>query len=114
MQGVTVLNEFQAVIDTAFGWNVAGIIFFILLIMSVIAWICFFIADEDGYTLLTLLLIALTLIGFLTTTVDSVPIYETQYQVLIDDTCNTTEFLNQYEIVERQGEIYVVRKCNEE
>ena len=114
MQGVTILNEFQAVIDTAFGWNAAGIAFLILFIVSIIAWICFSIIEEGGYMIITMVLALVTLTGFLATTVDSVPIYETQYQVLIDDTCDTTEFLNRYEIVERQGEIYVVRECNEE
>lgn len=113
MQGVTVLNEFQAVVGHQFGWNAAGVIFLIMLIASTIAWFACLVADEIPFMLISLMLVMFSLVGFLATTVDSVPAYETQYQVIVDDTCDMNEFFEHYDLIERQGEIYVVRERTE-
>lgn len=113
MQGVTILNEFQAVVGHQFGWNAAGVIFLIMLIVSAIAWFALLISDEIPFMMISLLLVMFSLVGFLANTVDSVPAYETQYQVIVDDTCDMNEFFEYYDLIERQGEIYVVRERTE-
>ena len=54
----------------------------------------------------------LGLITCLLTTIIIVPDYKT-YEVVLDDSVSMNEFMDTYEILERRGQIYVVREIEE-
>ena len=60
-------------------------------------------------------LICSTVLGLITcllTTNITVPDYKT-YEVILDDSVSTNEFMDTYEILERRGQIYVVKEIEE-
>ena len=110
MEGVTILNEF--VVNNA-PWGflplVAGIA--IAAVCLVYAISCY--VDREGGLGTMFMLLALIGCVFISigTTVLSVPA-ETHYQVVVDDSVSFIEFTNKYEILDKDGQIYVVVERN--
>ncbi len=108
MDGVTILQ----VIETTGRPEWAGLLLFILFIFAGSFGITsLYLVAKGGYTNESLICAGITLISLgailvlqkvqVTTTIT--------YRVLVDDTVNMNEFLSKYEIVGREGLIYVVR-----
>lgn len=57
--------------------------------------------------LLTITMLAVTLLGFLNNTND---IDYIEYKVTIDDSVSMNEFLDKYEILDQEGKIYTVKE----
>lgn len=109
MPGVTVLNSYEACVDATWGWNVIGIALFITAGLMLIIGILLMICEQPEGILLMIGMMFCT-IGGLNTQANSIPVYEQHYQVIIDDSCNMNDFFEKYELIEKQGEIYVVRE----
>ena len=110
MQGVTILNEY--VVNNA-PWGflplVAGIA--IAAVCLVYAISCYI--DHEGGLGTMFMLLALISCVFIGagTRILSVPA-ETHYQVIVDDSVSFAEFTNKYEILDKDGQIYVVVERN--
>lgn len=113
MEGVRILAE-NIIMSTQynFAWNVATIFFYILAIISFILSIFFAIDDDLTVIYSTLLAIFLTIAGTGIANVKGAEeVYDyTEYKVIVDDTVNMNEFMKKYEILDQDGEIYIVRE----
>lgn len=108
MDGVTVLNTYEEVIDYSWGWHPLGIILGVLGVVIIIFVIYEAIAGSDISALIIGLPGALLILFSILISSSTIPIYQTRSQVIIDETCNMSEFFEKYEFIEQQGEIYVV------
>lgn len=109
MNGVTILNSYEYLINDA---NIVGSIFLFLglLAASIVMLIALF-KYSFGYfgTKITIFVLLATL----TITVGCLipkKKYETQYQVIVDDSVSMNEFQNKYEIIKVEGKIYTVKE----
>lgn len=115
MEGVEILNQFEAVTESAFNmqafWITVGIITLIGGIIGIIMALY-----EDDWTILIVSIVCSVICGLVIGVVtagllDPVPQkYETRYQVIITDEVKMTEFNEQYEILDQEGKIYTVRE----
>lgn len=112
MQGIEILDTYQEVIATGFGWTGMGIVFIVFGIVA-LAMTCIFICiDEHAAVPLFAVLMLLCLLGFMCSTADAKKTYETRYQVIVYENCNITEFLETYEVVDSKGETWIVKDRN--
>ena len=117
MEGVRVLAE-NAVMLTQynFAWN-AWTIFFYTLAAALVAFAIWGAAyKEDGIVILTSIFVAVSV--FIGTGVANIEgkseVFDyTEYKVIVDDTVNMNEFMNKYEVLDRDGEIYIVKEIAE-
>lgn len=109
MDGVTILQ----VIETTGRPEWAGLLLFILFVCAVLWGITsLYLVAKGGYTNESLICAGITLLSVLGAILilQKVQVITTiTYRVLVDDTVNMNEFLSKYEIVGREGLIYVVR-----
>ena len=108
MAGIEVLHSFQVPIGYAFNWLAAGIAFSIFLIVGVWGFGPF--RDRIWGILIVSILFGVL---FAATTGESFHIpneFETHYEVLLSDEITLTEFLDDYEIVGQEGNIYTIRE----
>ena len=115
MTGVEILNETQVVVESAFNWTVFGIIGSIILSIFIIIGIILSITegpDLVGWIAVICGGIILGLIfGFIFGMGCETPTkYETQYQVIIDDSVSMNDFLDKYEIIDTEGKILTIRE----
>ena len=116
MTGVEILATEEVAVafgfnDVAF-WITFAIIALFAFIYSVVAMIRY----DVGFAtvLFTILCMAAVLFGCLFGTGLAEPIeYETRYKVTISDEVPMNEFLERYEIIDRDGKIYIVREVKE-
>jgi hypothetical protein len=113
MQGVTILNEFSSIVDRH--WTTSTMIGFIITILIVC--FCNVLAlsyfGDLGYTVIILIVVVFSIFGinsiiYFTTE----PVYETHYQVIVDDSTSVVDFLNRYEVLDQQGKIFIVKEKN--
>ena len=110
MQGVTILHEYQSIVDYLWEWRWYGIMFFCIAALLFVFMI-YFAKNYDSVRFgvcLWLCAIAIS-IGILVQD-HAIPVYENRYKVLIDETCSITEFFDKYEVLDKQGEIYIVKE----
>ena len=117
MEGVRILAE-NAVMLTQYNfvWNVWTIFFYILAAILVVLALWTTGYKEDSVAILTGISIAVSI--FVGTCIANVAgtneIFDyTEYKVIVDDTVNMNEFMSKYEILDRDGEIYIVREIVE-
>ena len=93
-------------------WNVATIFFYVLAISCAILSILFAIDGDLTVIASTLLSIALMIAAIVIAYIKGAEEgYDyTEYKVIVDDTVNMNEFMREYEILDQDGEIYVVRE----
>jgi hypothetical protein len=108
MDGVTVLNTYEEIIGHSWGWSPLGIIVGIFGIAVIIFAYYAAIAGSDASTLFISLPGVFLLLCGISISASTTPIYETHLQVIVDETCNINEFFEKYELIERQGEIYII------
>ena len=109
MQGITILHEYEVAIEYLWKWNWYGILLFCLGALLLIFMFVLIYKNYDDKAIGIFIIAAFCFIaGFVHQ--QCTLVYETRYKVLIDETCNITEFFDKYEVIERQGEIYVVRE----
>ena len=113
MEGVRILAE-NAVMLTqySFVWNGWSIFCYIIAGLFAILTIIIMINDDSAYFLTIIVTAFMFLIG--TSIGNSKGVEEvydyTEYKIIIDDTVNMNEFMKKYEILDIDGEIYVVRE----
>jgi hypothetical protein len=115
---MTILNTIQTVersIDAG-GW--VAIIFGIVLIGLSAMFITSMIKDGEYSVVLVILCIIASFfgIGLMSAAYDFcyTETEVTQYQVLIDDNYTFKEFADKYELIDRQGEIYIIQELEGE
>lgn len=115
MDGITILNETTLTLEPLARFIVTmAIIFFGVIFLLCIIGIIKSIQDRDRSCLITSLmgiLLSMLLGTILVLRFDykcNHPV--TQYEVLISDEVNFSEFYQRYEIIEQRGEIYVIQE----
>ena len=113
LDGITVLNSFEEVVETGFNWGTMWIGLAIGLIIAFI--ISILDADYLGDFLYKLSIFSI-IVGSLCATlaghlINPPPLkYEARWEVVIDDSVSMNEFYNRYEFVEQRREIYVIKE----
>lgn len=114
MNGVIVVNTIQGVCDYGDGITVGFVVLaslsFLLVIFSFFA-IYTMIADKDFTAFFPLTLGVSFAIIFAVAANEQYhnkPIYGPQQVVLVDDTVNFNEFMNKYQIVSHEGNLYTI------
>lgn len=110
MQGVTILHEYKVSIDYLWEWHWYGILLFCLSALLLIFMLVLICKDYDDKAIGIFIISAFCFIAGFVPQSCGVPVYENRYKILIDDTCNITEFFDKYEVIDRQGEIYIVKE----
>ena len=116
MEGVQILAE-NVITSTQynFAWNGFTIFFYILAVYYIFLTIIF--AIDDDLTMFASGALAMFLIISGTGIADFIgkeEVYDyTEYKVIVDDTVNMNEFMEKYEILDRDGKIYIVREVIE-
>lgn len=113
MQGVTILHEYQYLADYLWGlkwYSIACICVGVLLFVGMVYAMKHCYETMFGVCLYGCV-IAIGLGLFQSS--HAVPVYESRYKVLIDDACNITEFFDKYKILDKQGEIYIIKEIQE-
>lgn len=117
MEGVRVLAE-NAVMLTQydFVWNVWTIFFYTLaaVLVAFVIWGAAY--KEDSVLILTSIFVVISI--FLGTGIANIKgkseVFDyTEYKVIVDDTVNMNEFMSKYEVLDRDGEIYIVKEFAE-
>ena len=116
IDGITVLNSFEVVSKTAFGWNAFCICAIIgAVIATIVSFIDTYSISEYFFKLAIAVVVIGGVFGLLGGCVRSKPVeYESQWEVTIDETVSMNEFYSRYEVVEQRGEIYVIREKENE
>lgn len=113
MQGIEIIDTYQEVVATGFGWTGMGIVFLVLGAFALFM-LCMSIWLDDAHIAVPLFaaLMLLCVFGFMCSTADAKKTYETRYQVIVYENCNITEFLETYEVVDSKGETWIVKDRN--
>ena len=69
-----------------------------------------FVGGYDIATLISLVVVAFTVVAILSRIPNKNNIDYIEYKVTIDDSVSMNEFLNKYEILDREGKIYIVKE----
>lgn len=109
MDGVTILNE--VMVENCLTSNIIGIVLFsIIFIIAVVAVILGFFYDEIGLVVSGFILGIIGILGSVGTISNmNTPPYK-KYEVTISDEVSFKDFTNKYKVIEKRGEIYVVRE----
>ena len=112
-EGVTYLATEQYKYATTWGFHILGFIAALLTCLLLIAFISLiFLGDLKGEIVLTIFFY----IGIIAGSIISIagfhikPIYKDQYLVTIDDSVSLIEFTQQYEIIDKNENIYTIRE----
>ena len=117
MEGVRVLAENAVMLmQYDFVWNVWTIFFYTLAATIVVFAMWGAAYKEDSAIILTGIFVAVSI--FVGTGIANIEgrheVFDyTEYKVIVDDTVNMNEFMSKYEILDRDGEIYIVREFAE-
>ena len=117
MEGVRVLAE-NAVMLTQydFVWNVWTIFFYTLAAVLVAFAIWGAAYKEDSVLIFTSIFVVISIFlgtGIAENEGKSEVFDYTEYKVIVDDTVNMNEFMSKYEVLDRDGEIYIVKEFAE-
>lgn len=114
MAGVEILAEnVIASIQYSYVWNEWSIFYYVVAISCGILSILFAIDGDLTTTIIsTLLAISLIIVAIGIGNSKGVEeVYDyTEYKIIVDETVNMNEFMEKYEILDIDGEIYVVRE----
>jgi MFS family permease len=104
MEGVTILSTGTAIVGISWG---AAII--IALIASLVIYLINPLEADFGWRICCAAYIFI--LSFITLAIVSVDTTEvTEYKVTIDDSVKYVEFMEKYEVIDQEGEIYTVRE----
>lgn len=109
IHGIEILSEYTTG-GTPVAWNV---IFTILAVLGLIIFLAGCAGEDDGALGVGILVLAISLEMIIIVIFASEPEH-TQYKITISDDVNLVEFLEQYEIIDIEGEIYTIREVTEE
>lgn len=109
MEGIEILST-RIIYDTILPWwcvliGVSGMIIFIVSLIIAVSEDCTWLAGIFG----VLIIVSLTL-WICGTAIDKNDIDYIEHKVTISDEVSLVEFLEKYEIIERDGEIYIIRE----
>jgi hypothetical protein len=115
MDGVIILNSFQAQVGSTWGFSCVGlaVMLFSIGLSFLILYCARNLKQRDSIfcvifgIIITIICGVYTFIGCCS---EAKPIYETQYRVLVNDTTSINEFLRHYEILTQDGLVLVVRE----
>lgn len=113
MQGVTILYEYQSVVDHLWGWRWYGIA---LICIGVLLFVfaCYLGGKhEDMLSNICLVLCVVAMAFGILSQLYATKVYEDRQKVLLDNTCNITEFFDKYEVIYKEGEIYIIKEIEE-
>lgn len=117
MNGVEILASTEVVVDSAFNTTAFWISISIGCIITAI--ICAWVWAHEGFSF-DVIGIAITcmfvsfIIGLVAGAVSSTPIaYATEYKVVISDEVSMNEFLDKYEIIDKEDKIITIREIKQ-
>ena len=115
MEGVYILSTKEVVAEYAFNWTwfwvVAVVVGVFMLVYSIIK----VVGDDCKWWLIPILTVVGVMFGavfgVMAGELTQEPIaYETEYKVIVTDEVKMGEFLEKYEIVDSEGQIYTVKE----
>jgi hypothetical protein len=117
MEGVRILaSEEVATAWETWNWEAFWIAIGISAVVALIAGIIFGLQESDFFAFLcmslTMLIACSVILGLLTGfgIKGEATEYETQYKVIIDENVSLKDFYEQYEVIDQEGEIFIVRE----
>lgn len=114
MTGVEILAIQEVATSFAFNWNSFVVAFCIILGGVTIAGIMISCVNDDWFYLVFAIIVGVLfgcIVGAIFGTGTHTPTeYETRYKVTISDEVSMNEFLEKYEIIDKEGKIYTVRE----
>lgn len=117
MDGVTILNQYEVILDKDFSWSACWFVVGIVFVVSVIASFLSCLADNDlswQFLLFTAVISTVILGGLLGSlagyTRGEPTSIVTEYQVIVADDVSMSDFTSKYEIIDQEGLIYTVRE----
>lgn len=106
MEGVTILSA--ATVALGLSW---GVVFFVAFGAGLLACLLMTLQEEDGIStaiISVIVAIVIFILGAFLIGVDTTEV--TEYKVIIDDSVSYVEFMEKYEVIDQEGEIYTVRE----
>lgn len=113
---MTILNKFSCVAGHTPGFGgVATVVGILITVVGIVFIICFLydgLYTTDGFG--ATLLFVIGVVVLICSIVFAHPVYETRYEVIIDNTTSFNEIMDKYEIIDQRGQIYTLRDPAEE
>ena len=112
-EGVTYLATEQYQYATTWGFHVLGFIAALLTLLVLIAFISLALSGDLKGEIALIIFLCIGIIGGSIISIAGFhikPIYKDQYLVTIDDSVSLTEFTQQYEIIDKNENIYIIRE----
>lgn len=110
MDGVTILNtESVPVADFSFKHAIIVVVLIFVFCVSIGVFLAYMDNNREMIPYFLLVAFATSIPLSIFTGVLCSDDYETQYQVTIDETVSMSEFLDKYEIIDSNGDIYTIR-----
>lgn len=113
MNGVEILNIYEAEIDRCVNWQSPYLIWIFISLVAGVLFLGVLLYWFDGEPICGIFAGFALVIPIILATKVVEPIYETHYDVIISDEVSLTEFNEKYEIIETRGKIYEVRERND-
>lgn len=116
MEGVRILAENAITFNQYdFVWNGWTIFFYIIAACFIVFTVALMIDGDIGAIVASVFAVFMMILGTGIANVEGMEeVYDyTEYKVIIDDTVNMNEFMEKYEILDRDGEIYIVKEAAE-
>lgn len=117
MDGVTILNQYEVILDRDFSWSACWVVVIIVFAASLLVSFMTCLADNDlCWSVILFLTVVSTvilggLLGSLAGYTRGDPIETvTEYQVTVSDDVSMSDFMSKYEIIDQEGLIYTVRE----
>lgn len=113
MTGVEILNIYQVEVDYVFNWRSPYFgwgLFSLFVAVALALWLMWWLDAEP----ISGIFIGLALVvPFLLIPKAAEPVYETHYDIIIDDSVSLNELNKKYEIIDVRGKIYEVKERND-
>lgn len=109
LEGITILNEYP-IMDYQFNFLVGAIVAIIVFAVLCIVFGCEGVPFEIGPFMAVIALTALAFAGTGAVCAKEVPTSAKEYQVTIEDSVSINDVYDYYEVVDKQGDIWTIRK----
>lgn len=121
MEGINILNSYEALVRTSWGWSagrtymiIGSIIALILLCISVYFDIKSVKTDLSVWTYILATAMAVCIVSPLATAISGTRHYRTYYQVTVNEDVNFNDVMEKYEIIDQDGLILTLVDKSEE
>ena len=114
MGGVTILRSYEVLTDWMPGWSWIGLLCSIFAVLCMALTIYIGLHKPNQWKVLPMLICtaAVLVIATVTSFLNAVPIYETQYNAYLSGAIDMSLFTSKYEIIQQDGLLFTLREIN--